>query len=99
MSTLLWEQPPYKKRKISLPRLKQILFLICDIRGEKVYNYKTCQHNCVYCSYDCLSVLMLKNMNNQENTDFHNYLAIYDITSILRWFWNFISVVNLMFKQ
>ena len=32
-----------KKRKISLPRLKQILYLNCDICNEKVFNYKTCQ--------------------------------------------------------
>ena len=66
------EQPPYKKRKISLPRLKEILYLNCDICGEKVYNYKTCQNNCIYCSYDCLSVLMLNVINNQENTDFNS---------------------------
>ena len=65
------EQPPYKKRKISLPRLKQILYLKCDICGEKVYNYKICQR-WVYCSYDCFSILMLTNMNNQENTDFNS---------------------------
>ena len=29
------EQPPYIKRKISLPRLKHILYLLCDICGEK----------------------------------------------------------------
>ena len=66
------EQPPYKKRKISLLKLKAIPYLLCDICSEKVYNYKTCQNNCVYCSYDCLSVLMLNNMNNQENTNFND---------------------------
>ena len=65
-------QPQNKKRKVSLPRLKQILYLLCDICGGKVYDYKTCQNNCIYCSYDCLSVLMLNNMNNQENTDFNS---------------------------
>ena len=60
------EQPPYKKRKITLPRLNPILYLICDICGEKVYNYKTCQTSWIYCRYDCFSVLMLNNMNNQE---------------------------------
>ena len=66
------EQPPYKKRKITLPRLKQILCLNCDICNEKVYDYKTCQNNCIYCSYDCLSVLMLNIINNQEYTDFNS---------------------------
>ena len=47
-------------------------YLICDICNEKVYDYKTCQNNCIYCSYDCLSVLMLNNMNNQEYTDFNS---------------------------
>ena len=65
-------QPPYKKRKISLPRLKQILYLLCDICGEEVYDCKTCQNNCTYCSYDCLSVLMLNIINNQEYTDFNS---------------------------
>ena len=42
------DQPPNKKRKItldkiSLPRLKPILYLICDICGEKAYDYKTWQ--------------------------------------------------------
>ena len=64
------DQPPYKKRKISLPRLKPILYLICDVCGEKVYNYKTCQNNCIYCSYDCLSVIMLNNMNNSGILNF-----------------------------
>ena len=70
-------EPPSKKRKatlpkITLPSLKTVLYLICDIRGEKVYNYKTCQNNCIYCGYDCFSVLMLNNMNNQENTNFND---------------------------
>ena len=62
------EQPPHKKQKISLPRLKPILYLICDICNEKVYDYKTCQNNCIY----CLSVLMLNIINNQEYTDFND---------------------------
>ena len=66
------DQPPNKKQKVSLPRLKQILYLNCDICGEKVYDYKTCQNNCIYCSYDCLSVLMLNIMNNQQYTDFNS---------------------------
>ena len=66
------EQPPYKKQKISLPRLKQILYLNCDICGEKVHDYKTCQNNCIYCRYDCLGVLMLNSINNQVNTDFNS---------------------------
>ena len=66
------DQPPNKKRRISSPRLKPISYLICDICGEKVYDYKTCQNNCIYCSYDCLSVLMLNNMNIQEYTGFNS---------------------------
>ena len=65
-------EPPVKKRKISLPRLQAIPYLLCDICNEKVYNYVTRQNNCIYCSYDCLSVLMLNNMNNQEYTDFND---------------------------
>ena len=66
------EQPPYKKQKISLPTLKQILYLNCDICAEKVYNYKTCRNNFIHWCYDCLSVLMLNNMNNQEYTNFYS---------------------------
>ena len=71
------DQPPNKKRKItldkiSLPRLQAIPYLLCDICHEKVYEYKTCQNNCIYCSYDCLSVLMLNIMNNREYTDFNS---------------------------
>ena len=29
------DQPPNKKRKVSLPRLKPILYLLCDICREK----------------------------------------------------------------
>ena len=64
------DQPSCKKRKISLPILKQILYLNCDIWNEKVYNYKMCQNNCIYCSYDCLSVLMSNNMNNSAIPNF-----------------------------
>ena len=71
------EQPSSKKRKItldkiSIPRLKPIPYLICDICGGKIYDYKTCQNNCIYCSYNCLSVLMLNSINNQEYTDFNS---------------------------
>ena len=72
MNTNHESEPSNKKRKVSLPRLKQILYLLCDICGEKVYDYKTSQNNCTYCSYDCLSVLMLNIINNQENTDFNS---------------------------
>ena len=58
--------------KISLPRLKPILYLICDICNEKVNDYQTCQNNCIYCSYDCLSALMLNIINNQEYTNFND---------------------------
>ena len=34
-------------QKLSLPRLKPILYLLCDICNEKVYNCKTCQNNWV----------------------------------------------------
>ena len=37
--------------------------------GEKVYNYGICQKY-IYCSYDCFSILMLNDMNNQEYTNF-----------------------------
>ena len=68
------EQPPNKKRKItldkiSLPRLNQMLYLVCYVCREKVYNYGICQKY-VYCSYDCFSILMLADMNNQEYTNF-----------------------------
>ena len=66
------DQPPNKNRKVSLPRLKPILYLMCDICGEQVYNYNTCQNYYVYRSYDSLRVLMLNIMNNQENTDFNS---------------------------
>ena len=66
MNTEHESELPNKKRKISLPTLKPVLYLICDICGEKMYDYKTCRNNCIYCSYDCLSVLMLNIMNNQE---------------------------------
>ena len=85
------DQPPNKRRKISLPRLKPILCLFCDICNEKVYNYKTCQNNCGYCSNDCSSVLMLNNMNNQENTDFNScqYMVFqqfcYDFEILFQW--------------
>ena len=44
------DQPPNKKGKItldkiSLPRLKPILYLICDICGEKVYDYKSINYD------------------------------------------------------
>ena len=62
----------YDLDKISLPRLKPILYLNCEICSTKVYQFKSCQNNWMYCSYDCFSILMLNSINNQEYTDFNS---------------------------
>ena len=64
-------EPPNKKQKIRLPRLKPILYLTCDICGEKLYNYGICQKY-IYCSYGCFGILMLNDIINTEHTKFND---------------------------
>ena len=64
-------EPPVKKRKILLPRLQAIPYLLCDICNEKVYNYGICQKY-IYCSYDCFSFLLLNDIINTEHTKFND---------------------------
>ena len=65
------EELPTKKRKISLPRLQTIPYLLCDVCREKVYNYGICQKY-IYCSYDCFSILVLNDIINTELTKFND---------------------------
>ena len=64
------ENPKKRKRsniKKYIPSpLKKIEYLKCDICHCKVYEYKQCQNNWIYCSYDCLSVLFLNYINEHE---------------------------------
>ena len=60
-----------KKRKRSVeinlpPPLKKIEYLKCGICHCKVYEYKQCQNNRIYCSYDCLCVLFLNYINEYD---------------------------------
>ena len=60
-----------KKRKRSNqinipPPLKKIEYLKCDICQNKVFGYKQCQNNWIYCSHDCLCVLFLNYINEHE---------------------------------
>ena len=71
MNTDSESEPPVKKRKISLPRLQAIPYLLCDICREKVYNYRICQKY-IYCSYACFSILMSHDIINTEHTDFNS---------------------------
>ena len=65
-------QPPNKKRKrsIEITRLQPIPFLYCEVCNRKCYDYRTCQNNCIYCSYNCFTVLMLRKLNEEEHNTF-----------------------------
>ena len=53
--------------------IKKVKYLKCDICGVKVYSYQLCTSPYVYCSIDCLSVIILSEQNrmlheNENNT-------------------------------
>ena len=60
-------EPTNKKRKLTLPHLQQIPFMLREICKIPVQNYRECQ-TWIYCGYDCLSVLLLQ-YDNEKSTD------------------------------
>ena len=53
--------------------IKKPKYLKCDICGVKVYSYQLCTSPYVYCSIDCLSIIILSEQNrmlheNENNT-------------------------------
>ena len=66
-------EPVNKKRKLTLPHLQLIPFMLCEICKIPVYNYRDC-HTWIYCGYDCYSVLMLNyTIDNNEYKSFNEY--------------------------
>ena len=63
---------PNKKHKINIMPLKPIDSLQCDICKTPVYNYQYCLSAFVYCSMSCLTILILRKMNDQERTSFED---------------------------
>ena len=59
-----------KKRKIKLAPIQKITSLKCDICKEDVKHYGQCVSAFVYCSEDCLHILCLRQLNNNEKTTF-----------------------------
>ena len=62
-----------KKRKyneIGKPELNICIpsFLKCMICGKHVYNYRWCASPYIYCSYDCLGLLILSHKNGYLDT-------------------------------
>ena len=65
------ENPKKKKKEYTnkyTTTFEKIEYLKCDICHNEVYEYKQCQNNWVYCSYDCLCVLFLNYINEHECT-------------------------------
>ena len=44
-------------------------FLKCEVCGKRIYNYEKCISPYVYCSYDCLSILVLADKNSYMDED------------------------------
>ena len=65
-------EPVNKKRKLTLPNIKSIPFMLCEICKIPVYNYGECQ-TWIYCGYDCYSVLMLNYTIDNEYKSFNEY--------------------------
>ena len=59
-----------KKRKIQLAPIQKIQSLKCDICKEDVKHYGQCISAFIYCSEDCLHVLCLRQLNNNEKNSF-----------------------------
>ena len=52
------------KLKIHKPR-----WLPCDVCGQRIYDYEKCISPYIYCSYNCLSILILSNKNGMLHED------------------------------
>ena len=53
--------------------IKKVKYLKCDICSKRVYTYQLCTSPYVYCSIDCLSIIILSEQNrmlleNENNT-------------------------------
>ena len=59
------DEPNIKKRKLNELSIDIPLFLYCQVCNNPVYDYKCCVGNYIYCSYNCYSVLYLRNINNK----------------------------------
>ena len=62
-----------KKRKRDIYtelKIEKIVSLPCECCGIQVENYKNCINHIVYCSFDCLSVILLRKMNDQKTRNF-----------------------------
>ena len=55
--------------------IKKTDTLPCEICNDPVKNYRECISPYVYCSYDCLSIIILSNKNDYLDT---NDLMIFD---------------------
>ena len=59
-----------KKRKIQLAPIKKITSLKCDICKDNVKHYGQCVSAFIYCSEECLEILCLRRLNNNEKNSF-----------------------------
>ena len=64
--------------KIHKPR-----YLPCDVCGEKVFQYEKCTSPYVYCSIDCVAILILSQQNGMidENVPENNTFKIKRVNS------------------
>ena len=44
--------------------IKKVKCLLCEIRSKKVYIFQQCKGNYIYCSQNCLEILVLSNKND-----------------------------------
>ena len=65
-----------KKRKCS--EIYKPPFLPCDICSNRVYNYELCTAPFVYCSIDCLSIIVLSHQNKFLHEQNENIDKSYD---------------------
>ena len=58
--------------------IKPIKYLKCEVCNRRVYNYRLCTNNVVYCSGDCYEVLMLSKKKGYfyDDDDFECYMNV-----------------------
>lgn len=59
-----------KRAKRSIPPLKPVTYLKCDICQTLVSCFGQCINAFVFCSQDCLEILTLRKLNEMRRTSF-----------------------------
>ena len=59
----------YSDLEINQLKINKPHFLLCEICNNKVFNYELCSSPYIYCSNDCLEVLILSHKNSYMDCD------------------------------